>query len=873
MTSLYHDKANLSSFFILSSTEYYDIQINDLILEVQVRGNPPPTIKWFRDGIELDDTEGDKFFQLREPEGIHKLTIHDPQIKDQGRYMCEATNIAGKDSIKHELRKFNKDSYTHVYGISHYDPSVMKHGVYEEPQEVVEREHREVIFLEDGTYYLRGQTPEHLWEFETDTSAESEYEPYEPTSEDEKEENEEDEDEDDEKEADDEKVDDKTKESSEQETNKEVTETDEKADADDEDEEELPEQPKPAPVIKRGPKIKKMRKKNVYKQKQSTEPKLLEQQHLTPEQEQVSESKDEEKTIPHGSQPIEPICKEEQVPVEEPDAQPSESVPEQATVPKDKDTLRKERYLRLFPELVPVPPKPEESKNALKFIAELRDITVAEGKPAKLFCTVLGPKPDIKWLKDGEPMEFTKTIKNLSQDGTGIVTFAKVCASDSGIYTAVVKNKEHRITSQAKLTVAQKSEARLGMGPRFITNIEQHYDFRVDDLILETHIKGDGLLMVQWFLDGLPIENNEKYIQIREPMGVYKLCIHNPQVRDNGNYTIKVTNDFGTEEQKYHLRFEGKTGKPSYGIFHADPRRQYADEEVVKEPRQYREVVFLEDGTYYVRGHTPEQFWEWETDTSAESEYEEYVSDGEQSVATEEEEEEKEAIEEPSADSIPVVEQEEIQNMKEDPGEAEAENDEDEYVEPEKPKVIKRGPKIKKMRKKVTKPATEAAPVPVVQPKIATKPEVRPSGEGQPKMRISQRIASGQPQEAPAPPKPKRKPIEVEFISHLRNQTLLKGKTLSLNCCCSDNQKVEVQWFKDGEKFEMNKRCVSDVHFGFVTLEIYRTTVEDSGIYECHVKTANGEAKDSCKITVFELPGKDVVELVPPTFIHPLRGK
>ncbi|KXJ68638.1 hypothetical protein RP20_CCG002351 [Aedes albopictus] len=70
----------------------------------------------------------------------------------------------------------------------------MKHGVYEEPQEVVEREHREVVFLEDGTYYMRGQTPEYLWEFETDTSAESEYEPYDgPLTEEEKEEDDEEE--------------------------------------------------------------------------------------------------------------------------------------------------------------------------------------------------------------------------------------------------------------------------------------------------------------------------------------------------------------------------------------------------------------------------------------------------------------------------------------------------------------------------------------------------------------------------------------------------------------------------------------------------------------------------------------------------------
>lgn len=857
----------ITFYYVCIIAEYYDIQVNDLILEVQVRGNPYPSIKWFRDGIELEETDGDKFFLLREPNGIHKLTIHDPQIKDQGRYMCEAENIAGRESIRYEVRRLNKDDYCHVYGIAHHDPSVMKHGVYEEPQEVVEREHREVVFLEDGTYYMRGQTPEYLWEFETDTSAESEYEPYDgPLTEEEKEE-------DDEEEEDAEsgekneytKVEENaTEEFIEGRNINESAETAEISEAD----EKLEEKIQPVPMIKRGPKIKKMRKK-------ISKPGKISQ---VPESQQIPKSKEIEQK--QQTQLTEAGIKNVDPNTEEQNVQEAQVVDAQETLEKSEEVLRKERYLRLFPELVPVPPKPEESKNALKFITELRDITTMAGKPAKLFCTVLGPKPDIKWFKNGEPMEFTKTIKNQSHEGTGIVAFAQLFESDEGVYTAVVKNKEnHVITTQAKITIIQKPELPKGMGPRFITNIDQHYDIRVDDLILETHIKGDGLLMVQWFLDGIEIENNEKYIQIREPMGVYKLCIHDPQPRDSGRYTIQVTNDFGTAEQKYNLRFEGKSAKPSYGIFHADPRRQY-DDEVEKQPRQYREVVFLEDGTYYVRGHTPEQFWEWETDTSAESEYEEYVSDGNTETSEEKENNEDDYKEGDSKDkenpndTQPELETSQTEPEKEqDEEEHDADEDGDEPVE-EPPKVIKRGPKIKKLRKKISKPTqtTEEMPTTVPVPEVI-KPQDITSVETAPKLRISQRILSGQPQEPHLEPKPKRKPIEVEFISHLRNQTLLKGKTLSLNCCCSDNQKLEVFWYKDGQKFEMNKRCVSDVHFGFITLEIYRTTVEDSGLYECQVKTANGEAKDSCKITVFELPDKEIVELVPPMFIHPLSGK
>ncbi|XP_053691616.1 muscle M-line assembly protein unc-89-like [Sabethes cyaneus] len=834
--------------FTRNVKEYYNVQVNDLILEVHVRGNPPPTIKWFRDGVLLDDLEGDKLFLLRQPDGVHKLTIHDPQRMDEGRYVCEAENIAGKDTIKYKVEKLNKEDYCHVHGILYHDQIMMKRDTKDNQkiETLIDRaigEPREFVWMEDGSYYVRGQTPEHLWEWETDTSAESEYETLECETEGEnKDQNE--------------PIDDNQDENDENET-------------DNKDVEQII-----VSVKHHGPKIKKMRKKKTNQRteiNQSDANKLQHKgEHEMLEKEAVCITDTESSPIYVNNDNI-----YENTTQEESSSQTLQV--DMPDVPKDEETLMKERYLRLFPEFAPASPKSVEDMNPLKFIIELRDITVAVGRSAKLFCTISGPKPDIKWQKGGVPLEFSKVIKNQSHDSTGIVNILKVSKSDEGFYTVVVKHKEYVITNTAKITVIEKVESPKGAEPRFITGISQHYDFRVNDLILETHIKGDGLLIVQWFLDGIAIENNEKYIQIREPMGVYKLCIHNPQIRDNGKYMVKVHNDFGLTEQQYHLRFEGKEHIPCHGIFHADPRRQYVDIDVKEKPREHREVVFFEDGSYYIRGQTPQQYWEWETDTSAESEYEPYISDSspttDKSEESADEEDKKENNHEEEHDDKDTLS--ETSDTKQDIDE----NDQTEQLLQNVEKVIKRGPKIKKLRKKrtvLTKTFPETG-VSTILPKDDNVPaekvqlDVDVSEVVHPKMKLSQRIASGESHQSEQVLKPKRKPIEVEFISHLRNQTLLKGKTVCLNCCCSDNQNLEVAWFKDGKKFEINKRCVSDVHFGFITLEIYRTTVEDSGCYECHVKTANGEAKDSCTISVFELPDKREVELVPPTFIHPIK--
>ncbi|XP_052890695.1 muscle M-line assembly protein unc-89 [Anopheles moucheti] len=857
------EKQQVAPSFVRNVKEHYDIQTNDLILEVNVRGNPMPSVKWLRDGIDLQDPTGEKFFPMREPSGVFKLTIHDPQAKDEGQYACEATNVVGKDVIRHAVRRITerKIAESHVFGIAYHDPNVMKHGVYEEPPkpEPVPRPHREFIFMEDGSYYIRGQTPEHLWEWETDTSAESEYEEYvspEPEPEPEVPEVPE-------PEPEPAPVEKKPSRSPSPDfliktppppppKQPEPVEADDEDDDEDEDEEE---EEAPPPPPKRGPKIKKLRKKRVKQPVQ--------------EEEQVVAAPAPVETAPEPA-PAAPVATPQPEVVA-----PSEPVPVEGEAGEDKDKLRKERYLRLFPELNPDDAKRVDARAVLRFGSTLHDINIVEGKPVRLFCTVLGSKADFRWYKNGEPMEFTKQIKNLSdaKEGTGVVAFNKAAREDTGEYEVVVKDKSGAvIKGTCKLNVLPapvRIPVAEGEPPRYVRCMTQHYDLRVDDLVLETQIKGTGPIKVEWFLDGIIIPYDEKYIQIREPHGIHKLCIHNPQIRDNGRYMVKASNDFGMEELRYTLRFEGKAAAmPMYHMHHADKRRPAYEEEKVQEPRQHREVVFLEDGSYYLKGQTPERFWEWETDTDAESEYEEYVpgdtESEEEPEPAEEEQADEEGAEKPASPEKPPTEPAAD-------GEEAEEEEEEEEVEPP-PKPVKRGPKIKKLRRKVPK---QPSPVPVEQPKVAPRerePQRQPAGE--PKVKLSQLISSGKSLAPPEVPRVKRwkKPIEVEFISHLRSGTIKKGKNLTLNCCCSDAQKIEVTWLKDDEPLVMGPRCRSDVtRQGYCTLDLVDLRLEDTGVYKCVAKTANGTATDSCRITVFELEKKDEVELVPPTFITPLR--
>lgn len=62
---------------------------------LQVRGDPVPQVRWYRDGIELNDPRFVTHF-----DGLRscQLSIQDLCDDDAGRYMCEATNHVGRVS-------------------------------------------------------------------------------------------------------------------------------------------------------------------------------------------------------------------------------------------------------------------------------------------------------------------------------------------------------------------------------------------------------------------------------------------------------------------------------------------------------------------------------------------------------------------------------------------------------------------------------------------------------------------------------------------------------------------------------------------------------------------------------------------------------
>ena len=61
----------------------------------QVKGDPTPQVRWYKDAMELNDP---RFITSFDGSKQCQLNIHELRDEDTGRYMCEATNNVGRVS-------------------------------------------------------------------------------------------------------------------------------------------------------------------------------------------------------------------------------------------------------------------------------------------------------------------------------------------------------------------------------------------------------------------------------------------------------------------------------------------------------------------------------------------------------------------------------------------------------------------------------------------------------------------------------------------------------------------------------------------------------------------------------------------------------
>lgn len=123
------------------------------------------------------------------------------------------------------------------------------------------------------------------------------------------------------------------------------------------------------------------------------------------------------------------------------------------------DALKaKEEYeLRKMGKLPPIVRKDDTpsvpQKDRLTFVTQLRDRTALIGNKIKFAVSVLGPDPNIRWLKDGNPLVYGPNVRNLTDEGSCVVEIINLTTDHTGEYKCVARNNNSEATTSCYLKV------------------------------------------------------------------------------------------------------------------------------------------------------------------------------------------------------------------------------------------------------------------------------------------------------------------------------------------------------------------------------------------------------------------------------------
>ncbi|CAG2183996.1 unnamed protein product, partial [Oppiella nova] len=66
----------------------------------------------------------------------------------------------------------------------------------------------------------------------------------------------------------------------------------------------------------------------------------------------------------------------------------------------------------------------------------------------------------------------------------------------------------------------------------------------------------------------------------------------------------------------------------------------------------------------------------------------------------------------------------------------------------------------------------------------------------------------------------------------------------------SDDERLTVEWYKNGRPLVLGSRINTRFDFGLISLEIMDLITEDSGFYTCRAVNNHGEAITTCALKV-----------------------
>lgn len=79
--------------------------------------------------------------------------------------------------------------------------------------------------------------------------------------------------------------------------------------------------------------------------------------------------------------------------------------------------------------------------------------------------------PNVRWLRNDQPVVYSPRVRNLSVDGLCVLEIAKCILDDSGFYTCVVRNQESDISCGCNVQIYE-TKATADLLPTFTRSLK-----------------------------------------------------------------------------------------------------------------------------------------------------------------------------------------------------------------------------------------------------------------------------------------------------------------------------------------------------------------------------------------------------------------
>ncbi|XP_026836119.1 obscurin isoform X2 [Drosophila erecta] len=199
---------------------------------------------------------------------------------------------------------------------------------------------------------------------------------------------------------------------------------------------------------------------------------------------------------------------------------------------------------------------------APSFVKKLDNaLDVLQGEPLVLECCVDGsPLPTVQWLKDGDEVKPSESIKiSTNPDGLVRLEINSCQPNDSGAYKLIISNPHGE--KVALCAVAVKPEE---MQPKFLKPITSQTVVVGEPLKLEAQVTGFPAPEVKWYKDGMLLRPSPEINFINSPNGQIGLIIDAAQPLDAGVYKCLIANKGGELEGVSKVEIVPKESKPVF---------------------------------------------------------------------------------------------------------------------------------------------------------------------------------------------------------------------------------------------------------------------------------------------------------------------